>query len=332
MNTAGGSASHFRSFHLPIYLYSPQPHFPITFLFPKSGDSQVPPSALTFNRDALHSITMSVYSRTLCVSTLASILLHASTFGLAASAPLSLSNATASSSSNAVRARPRELQSIPQRDNDGWLHFDSFGLMLPMDGDQDNSDESLAACQDGTVECQQHDDSPPSQPDFVQGHSAAARRGLQPISGSRDLVKRNGTFGVGEDGQPVYSVIPEDDDDDETGDEDGEEESDEDDNASPEAPDAEDTSDLEKRSPSFVDNRVSFSTLTKRVASYVSSLFKRKNKSDKKSRTSSKRNRNKGKGKGKGRKSRSKKSKKGKGGNALEKLGSELIMKGATLL
>ena len=283
---------------------------------------------------------MSVYSRTLCMSTLASILLHASTFGLAASAPLSVSNATTSSaSSDTIRARPRQLQSLSQPDNDGWLHFDSFGLMLPMDGHQDDSDESLAACQDGTVECQQHNDSPPSQPDFVQGHSAAARRGLQPVSGSRDLIKRNGTFGLGEDGQPIYSVIPAGDKDADAGDKDDDDEADEeeegdpDDGAPPEIHNADTTGDLIKRSPSSIDLRHSSSTLAKRASSYISKLFKRKSKSNNKkgSRTSSKK-KNRNKGKGKGRKSGSKKSKKGKGGNALEKLGSDLIMKGATLL
>lgn len=116
---------------------------------------------------------MSTITKTLCVSTLLSIL--ASSASVSAAAPIT--NQTSAPSTH--RSRSPKTFAIP--DKDGWLHFDSIGMMLPMDGPTD------------TFEDQEFD-----------------KRALA-ASGSRDLMKRPALIGRGEDGEVVYQLQEEGD-------------------------------------------------------------------------------------------------------------------------
>ena len=192
--------------------------------------------------------------------------------------------------------------------------------MMPM-SDTDADDQSLAEC--STVECEQRSDSPPTMPDF---HKRA-----MPVSGSRDLVKRDALVGRDDEGNLVYQLQEEDDEGKTVGDfeEDGEDEEEE-------SSDAEDeVEQLESRALS-----TSFARgLVRRASDAVSSLVRRKSKSNKKTRKSGRGRANKSRPKSgkKGSKSSKKQSSKGrksksnKASSALA-LGEGLIMKGATLL
>jgi hypothetical protein len=172
-------------------------------------------------------------------------------------------------------------------------------MMMPLDEDSypyDSDSSAFAECD--TVECQQRSENPPNMPDF-------GKRTL-PVSGSRDLVKRDAVIGQDEAGDLIYQLQGENDGD---NDDDGLHED--------EVSDA--TEQVESQTPSALSAR----SLLGRTTDSVSELLRRgrKSKSSKKGKSKSSKKGKKSKSQGKGKKESS----------ALQ-LGKGLIMKGATLL
>lgn len=246
---------------------------------------------------------MSAYSKILCVSTLFSILASSASVS-AAAAPIT------NSSSSPSAHRPRSARTFALPDDDGWLHFDSIGMMLPV------SDGVSSDSADG---------------------GEFGKRTL-PVSGSRDLVKRSALLGRGEDGDLVYQLQEESPDGtsiaryDSENDDDYEEEEEEDgDDEDWYAADGETA--LDKLDSRSLSSASGLRSLARRAARSLSSLMRRKS-SKKSSNRKSQAKKSGKKSAKKGKKQQQKKASNknsNKATDALE-LGKGLIMKGATLL
>jgi hypothetical protein len=144
--------------------------------------------------------------RLVCLTSLASILLN--TPMLAFSSPLPTLNSTSHSSNNAVKVR-----AIPAVDPDGWIPFDSVGMMLPV---KLTNDEPFPPSECKTVECKQRIDYVSSSNGTPLPPGLGLSRRDHPRQGSRDIARRKAQIDFDDiTGQPTYRLNDYDDDDEE---------------------------------------------------------------------------------------------------------------------
>jgi hypothetical protein len=144
--------------------------------------------------------------RLVCLTSLASILLN--TPMLAFSSPLPTLNSTSQSSNNALKVR-----AIPQVDPDGWIPFDSVGMMLPV---KLTDDEPFPPSDCNTVECKQRMDYLSSSDDTPLPPGLGLSRRDHPRQGSRDIARRKAQVEFDDiTGQPTYRLTDYDDDEEE---------------------------------------------------------------------------------------------------------------------
>lgn len=260
---------------------------------------------------------------------------------LAASSPLPSLNNT-----NVQNNKPIRVRAIPQPDADGWIPFDSVGMMLPVKLTDDDASHSTEC---NTVECKQHMDYTGSVGDAQLPPGLGLSRRDYPRQGSRDIARRKAAVGLDEEtGEAVYRLADYDgddqddeEDDDDSADEDEEYDEDEgydnEDDYSDDEDDGNDREALAKRHLPLLRGTsvLGTPTFSRRSEGFLARLFRRKKSNSNKSDSDEGKKRKKNKSKSKGRKLKSKTkaldkvTKKGKG---KLKLGGIDLMKGATIL
>lgn len=270
---------------------------------------------------------MASQSRLLCLTSLLAILINVPSFIV--SSPLPSINGTSQYSSPSVKTR-----GLPAPDVDGWIPFDSVGMMLPTKL-TDEAEDTPATC--NTVECKQRMSYMGS-----SGYSplppglGLSRRDL-PRQGSRDLLRRKAEVGLDDTGEPVYRLADYDDDEAEADDSSDEDEEkyyydDSDDNEGEDYEEDDDEYDENSRAKRHLPlvrgvSVLGTPTFSRRDESFLARLFRRKKtKTSNKSRKQDKPRRKKSNSKSKS-EQLDKMRKKGKLG-----LGGVDLMKGATIL
>lgn len=274
---------------------------------------------------------MAGQSRLLCVSSLLAILLNAPVF--ATSSPLPPVNGTNQQTNPALKPRV-----IPTPDADGWIPFDSVGMMLPVKLTEDSDTSPPPGC--NTVECKQRMSYMSSLSGGVPlpPGLGLTRRDL-PRQGSRDLVRRKAAIGLDDAGEPVYRLADYDDDEEEEDENGDEEEEDVEDYGDDEEgyyegdeDDENDENSLAKRHLPLLKgvSVLGTPTFSRRSEGFLASLFRRKKKNSKKVADLTRPRRKKNKSKSKSKSKQLKKiKKKGKG---KFNIGGIDLMKGATIL